>query len=154
MAAVESLRRLGEILTGSSIWETAPVGGPQQGEYLNAVVAMRTVLGPWPLLEGCLEIERAAGRERRERWGPRVLDLDLLLYAEVVIDLPGLRVPHPRMHERRFVLAPLTEAWPGVVIPGRGRVEDLLESVADQGATRLDDVPAGWPDPQAKESEQ
>ena len=107
---------------------------------------MHTVLGPRPLLEGCLEIERDLGRERRERWGPRVLDLDLLLYAEAVIDLPGLRVPHPRMHERRFVLAPLAEAWPGVVIPGRGPVEGLLESVADQEATRLPDVPPSWSD--------
>lgn len=112
------------------------MGGPPQGPYLNAVVVMHTVLGPRPLLGGCLEIEREAGRERRERWGPRVLDLDLLLYADAVIDVPGLRIPHPRMVERRFVLAPLAEAWPGVEIPGLGSVEDLLADVSDQKARR------------------
>jgi 2-amino-4-hydroxy-6-hydroxymethyldihydropteridine diphosphokinase len=98
---------------------------------------MPTVLGPRPLLEACLDLERRAGRERRERWGPRLLDLDLLLYSDAVIDAPGLRVPHPRMHERRFVLAPLAEAWPGVEVPGQGRVEDLLAAVAGQEARVL-----------------
>jgi len=148
VAAVEGLRRLGELLTASSIWVTAPVGGPPQGEYLNAVVTMHTVLGPRPLLEGCLDIERESGRERRERWGPRVLDLDLLLYEDAVIDTAGLRIPHPRLHERRFALAPLAEAWPGVAVPGHGPVEDLLQSVSGQAATVLGDVPPGWPDRQ------
>ena len=129
----------------SSIWETAPVGGPPQGEYLNAVVAMPTVLGPRPLLEACLDLERRAGRERRERWGPRLLDLDLLLYSDAVIDALGLRVPHPRMHERRFVLAPLAEAWPGVEVPGQGRVEDLLAAVAGQAAA-VAAYPSAWDD--------
>lgn len=103
------------------------------------MVLIRSVLGPRPLLDGCLAIERRAGRERRERWGPRVLDLDLLLYADAVIDAPGLRIPHPRMAERRFVLAPLAEAWPGVEIPGHGKVEDLLAAVSDQEAQRVTD---------------
>lgn len=119
------------------------MGGPPQGEYLNAVVAMCTVLGPRPLLEGCLDIERRAGRERRERWGPRLLDLDLLLYSDAVIDAPGLCVPHPRMMDRRFVLAPLAEAWPGAEIPGLGVVGALLEGVADQHAAPIPD-PTGW----------
>lgn len=122
------------MLATSSLWETAPIGGPPQGDYLNAVVVLHTVLGPRPLLDGCLEIERSAGRVRRERWGPRVLDLDLLLYSDAVIVAPGLRVPHPGMRERRFVLAPLAEAWPGAVIPGHGRVEELVEAVVDQAA--------------------
>lgn len=126
------------MLARSSLWETAPVGGPPQGDYLNGVVVMHTVLGPAPLLEGCLEIERAEGRERRERWGPRVLDLDLLLYGDAVIDAPGLRVPHPRMHDRRFVLAPLAEVWPDAIVPGRGLVADLLVAVGGQSAARID----------------
>lgn len=128
------------MLATSSLWETAPVGGPPQGDFLNAVAVLHTVLGPRPLLDGCLEIERSAGRERRERWGPRVLDLDLLLYSDAVIAAPGLQVPHPRMLDRRFVLAPLAEAWPGAVIPGHGPVEELLEAVVDQRARRLADI--------------
>ena len=134
VAAVDSLGGHGEVLGVSSVWETAPVGGPPQDDYLNAVVVIHTVLGPRPLLEACLEIERAVGRERRERWGPRLLDLDVLLYSDAVIDAPGLRIPHPRMTERRFVLAPLAEVWPGAELPGRGLVEDLLASVAGQEA--------------------
>jgi len=104
---------------------------------------MHTVLGPRPVLDGCLEIERAAGRQRRERWGPRVLDLDMLLYSDAVIDAPGLRVPHPRMTERRFVLAPLAEVWPSATVPGHGRIANLLPAVGDQEARRF--IPArGW----------
>jgi 2-amino-4-hydroxy-6-hydroxymethyldihydropteridine diphosphokinase len=121
------------------------VGGPPQGSYLNAVVAIFTVLGPRPLLDGCLDIERRAGRERREKWGPRLLDLDLLLYSDAVIDAPGLRVPHPRMVGRRFVLAPLAEAWPGVLVPGHGRVEELIAEVAGQAAAPIAS-PSAWDD--------
>lgn len=119
----------------SSIWETAAIG-PEQPEYLNAVIVLDSVLGPVPLLGVCHQLERRAGRERRERWGPRQLDLDILLYGDAEISGERLTVPHPRLHERRFVLAPLAEAWPGVVIPGRGPVEDLLGAVADQVAAR------------------
>lgn len=117
------------------MWETAPIG-PEQPDYLNAVVVLDTLLGPRPLLEACLAIEHGAGRERRERWGPRLLDLDILLYGDAVLDAPGLTVPHPRMHERRFVLAPLAQAWPGAEIPGHGPVEELLATVTDQEASR------------------
>jgi 2-amino-4-hydroxy-6-hydroxymethyldihydropteridine diphosphokinase len=79
-----------------------------------------------------LDIERSVGRKRRERWGPRLLDLDLLLYGDATINAPGLRVPHPRMADRRFVLGPLAEVWPGAEVPGHGVVEDLLDAVADQ----------------------
>lgn len=127
----------------SSLWETAPIGDIPQGAYLNAVVILDTVLGPRPLLDACLEIEHRAGRERRERWGPRTLDLDLLLYGDAVIDAPGLRVPHPRMGERRFVLAPLAEVWPDAVVPGAGSVTTLLAAVEDQDAVRIDEP--GWP---------
>jgi 2-amino-4-hydroxy-6-hydroxymethyldihydropteridine diphosphokinase len=133
-AAVDSLGELGEVRAVSSVWETAPVGGPPQGDYLNAVAVIHTVLGPRPLLAACLDIERSVGRDRRERWGPRLLDLDILLYSDAVIDAPGLRIPHPRMTERRFVLAPLVEVWPGAEVPGHGLVEGLLASVAEQEA--------------------
>lgn len=128
---------LGDVVARSSIWETAPIG-PQQPDYLNAVVVLDTILGPRPLLDACLEVERGMGRERRERWGPRIIDIDVLLYSDVVLDTPGLTVPHPRMHERRFVLEPLAEAWPGVVIPGHGPVEELLSTVGDQDVRRAD----------------
>lgn len=133
-AAVESLADHGEVLGVSSVWETAPVGGPPQDHYLNAAAVIHTVLGPRPLLEACLEIERAVGRERRERWGPRLLDLDLLLYSDAVIDAPGLRIPHPRLTERRFVLAPLVEVWPRAEVPGHGVTNDLLGAVVGQEA--------------------
>ncbi len=90
------------------------------------------------MLERCLEIERRGGRQRRERWGPRLIDLDILLYGDAEIDAPTLRVPHPRLAERRFVLAPLSEAWPAAPVPGYGLVEDLLPAVADQGAVRTE----------------
>jgi 2-amino-4-hydroxy-6-hydroxymethyldihydropteridine diphosphokinase len=131
---VAELRHLGEVVAVSGVWETAPIGGPPQDDYLNAVVVVRTVLGPVPLMQRLLAIEAAAGRERGEHSAPRTLDLDLLLYGDAEIDAPGLTVPHPRMHERRFVLEPLAEAWPGAVIPGRGSVEELLGTVQDQRA--------------------
>jgi 2-amino-4-hydroxy-6-hydroxymethyldihydropteridine diphosphokinase len=124
-----------QFVNRSAVWETAPIG-PSQPDYLNAVAVFETVLGPRPLLDLCLGIEHDAGRQREERWGPRPLDLDILLYSDAELDAPGLRVPHPRMIERRFVLEPLAEAWPGVEIPGHGPVEWLLEAVADQEATR------------------
>jgi 2-amino-4-hydroxy-6-hydroxymethyldihydropteridine diphosphokinase len=134
VTAVDSLADHGEVLGASSVWETAPVGGPPQDNYLNAVAVFRTVLGPRPLLEACLAVERAVGRERRERWGPRLLDLDLLLYSDAVIDASGLRVPHPRMTARRFVLAPLVEVWPRAEVPGHGVADDLLGAVLGQEA--------------------
>lgn len=127
------------MVTGvSSLWETAPIGDIPQSDFLNAVVRLDTVVGPRPLLRALVDIETDAGRERRERWGPRTLDLDLLLYGDAVIDGVGLRVPHPRMGERRFVLEPLAEVWPGVVIPEQGAVADLLIRVQDQVGERIE----------------
>lgn len=123
----------------SSLWETAPIGDIPQDHYLNAVALVDSVMGPNPLLGAFLEIERAAGRERRERWGPRTLDLDLLLYGDAVVETERLRVPHPRMHERRFVLEPLAEIWPDVIVEGRGPVSALLAGVLDQEVSRLDE---------------
>jgi 2-amino-4-hydroxy-6-hydroxymethyldihydropteridine diphosphokinase len=89
-------------------------------------VALETELAPRELLDTLLAIERELGRERRERWGPRTIDLDLLLYGDETIDEPGLTVPHPRLHERRFALEPLLDLDPELAIPGRGRVTDVL----------------------------
>jgi len=95
------LARLGAIVAVSPLYETAPVGGPRQGPYLNAVVVVDTALDAGTFLDGCLSIEHNRGRERRERWGPRTLDLDLLLFGDSVLDEQGLIVPHPRLGERR-----------------------------------------------------
>lgn len=113
----ENLRFAVEHLPGlravSSVYETDPVGGPDnQGPYLNMVAEIETRLDPFSLLGECRRIEAAAGRERKVRWGPRTLDLDVLLYGDVRIDSEELTVPHPRMWERRFVLAPLAEIAP------------------------------------------
>ena len=134
--AASDLAGLGEIVATSSIYETAPVGGPAQDTYLNAVVVVDTDLPPRSVLDRLLGIEHAHGRQRRERWGPRTLDLDLLLYGDQTIDSPGLTVPHPRLTERRFVLEPLNEAWPDASLPDGTRVSDLLAAVADQDVRR------------------
>ncbi len=114
----------------ATLRETAPVGNVDQPPFLNSVAALRTTLGPRELLDRLLAIEQALGRVRTgERWGPRTLDLDLLLYGDAVIDEPGLAVPHPRLHERRFVLEPLHELAPDLHVPGRGRVRALLSTL-------------------------
>jgi 2-amino-4-hydroxy-6-hydroxymethyldihydropteridine diphosphokinase len=107
----------------SRVWETEPVGPPQP-RYLNAVLRVDTDLEPRPLLEACQRVESALGRVRLERWGPRTLDVDLLLYDDRTVDEPELQVPHPRMHERAFVLAPLLELEPDPSLAGGRRVAD------------------------------
>lgn len=121
----------------SSLFETAAVGGPDQGDYLNAVTVVETVLDPRSLLDALLEIERAMGRTRTVRWGPRSIDLDLLFHGESEIDEPGLRVPHPRLHERRFVLDPLLEVWEDRVVQGRA-LSVWRASLVRQELRRLD----------------
>ncbi len=108
----------------SRVYETDPVGGPPQPEFLNAVVEVRTSLSPHELLTACMDVERRMGRVRAERWGPRVIDIDVLTYDDQQIDQPDLIVPHPRMHERAFVLVPLTELDPDPVLPGHGRISE------------------------------
>jgi len=117
---------LPDVVAVSELRETDPVGVTDQPRFLNGVAALETELSPRALLERLLAVEHELGRERRERWGPRTIDLDLLLYGDAEIDEPGLTVPHPRLHERAFVLEPLAELAPGLVVPGRGRVEVLL----------------------------
>jgi 2-amino-4-hydroxy-6-hydroxymethyldihydropteridine diphosphokinase len=112
----------------SSFLETDPVGKLDQPRFVNAVAMLETELGPRELLERLLEVERRLGRDRatEERWGPRTVDLDLLLYGGATIDEPGLTVPHPRLAERRFVLEPLAEIAPDLSLPDGRAVRDLL----------------------------
>jgi 2-amino-4-hydroxy-6-hydroxymethyldihydropteridine diphosphokinase len=113
-------------VTGSSrVYETDPVGGPPQPEYLNAVLRIETTLEPYGLLDACREVENTLGRERLERWGPRTIDVDILTFGDREIDEPDLQVPHPRMHERGFVLVPLLELAAEPPLPGRRLIKDL-----------------------------
>jgi 2-amino-4-hydroxy-6-hydroxymethyldihydropteridine diphosphokinase len=119
-----------EVVAVSTLRETEPVGVGEQPQYLNGVAELETTLPPRRLLERLLEVEQRFGRVRIPgEHGPRTLDLDLLLYGAEAIDEPGLTVPHPRMHERGFVLEPLAELAPGLAVPGRGDVESLLRGV-------------------------
>lgn len=121
----------------SSLYRTAPVGYADQPDFINAVALVETRLPPPALLEALLDIEHAFGRVREFRNAPRVLDLDLLLYDDLMHHEHGLTVPHPRMHERAFVLAPLVEIAPDCVIPGCGLARDWLARCLDQGVQRI-----------------
>ena len=123
LAAVPGIR----VVAVSSLRETDPVGYLDQPPFLNGAAALETELGPRALLDALLAVERALGRTREgPRFGPRTVDLDLLLYGSEVVDEPGLRVPHPRLHERAFALEPLAELDSSLVVPGTGTVSALL----------------------------
>ena len=123
LAAVDGI----EVLELSRLRETEPVGVVDQPPFLNAAVALETTLSARELLDVMLRIEQDLGRVRDDRrWGPRTIDLDLLVYAGEVVDEPGLRIPHPRLHERRFALEPLADLEPELEIPGLGKVSDAL----------------------------
>ncbi len=129
------------VLRRSRIYRTPAWGLTGQADFLNAVVVLATGLPPASLLEALLAIERAEGRDRSAtslRWGPRRLDLDLLLYGDATIEQPGLVVPHPRLHERAFMLVPLAEVAGDAVVPGHGRVADLLSAVDAGGIVALE----------------
>ncbi len=141
-AGRRGLERLGTIVAMSSWYETDPVGGPEQGPYLNAVIVIDTDLAPRELLNGLLDIERRQGRVRDERWVPRTLDLDLLLYGDSVVNEKGLAVPHPEMTKRRFVLDPLLEAWPDAGLPDGTPLRSFAGAVSDQRVVRYDPIGA------------
>lgn len=122
----------------SSLYRSAPVGYHTQPEFLNAVARIETMLTPRALLETLHTIEDSAGRSRSFANAPRTLDLDLLLYADRAIGEPGLKVPHPRMHLRAFVLLPLAEIAPDIEIPGQGAIAPLLAACAGQTIRRLE----------------
>ncbi|CAM5208735.1 hypothetical protein ARD30_19070 [Bosea thiooxidans] len=138
-AALQGLRDHPEITLGrlSSVYRTPPWGKTDQPEFLNMAAVVETSLAPQDLLAFCLELERAGGRERRERWGPRTLDIDILTYGDAVIDQARLQIPHPRIPERAFVLTPLAEILPQRLIGGR-TVAELLAAAADETIRRDD----------------
>ncbi len=129
---------VGDVVATSSLYETEPVGGPEQAYYINAVLVVETKQTPHALMASLLQIEESLGRIRTIPWGPRVVDLDLLLMDDVVLDLPGppaLQLPHPRLVERRFVLVPLTEIAPNLKYPqSQNTMSDLLDACSDTSA--------------------
>jgi 2-amino-4-hydroxy-6-hydroxymethyldihydropteridine diphosphokinase len=115
-----------EVVAVSEIRETEPVGPVEQGPFLNGALQVETSLPPGELLERLFSVESRLGRVRNERWGARTIDLDLLLYGDEKLDQPGLSVPHPRLHERRFALEPLVDLDPALEIPKFGPISTLL----------------------------
>ena len=139
-AAILALRELPqtEFVAASSLYRTAPMGLRDQPDFINAVVELIAVLPAPTVLDSLFAIEERFGRRRSVRNAPRTLDLDLLLFGDELSDDPVMTLPHPRLHERAFVLAPLAEIAPQLMIPGRGRVADLLLQCADQQIEKLD----------------
>jgi 2-amino-4-hydroxy-6-hydroxymethyldihydropteridine diphosphokinase len=122
----------------SPVYETRPVGGPQQPDYLNAVITADTALPARTILDRAHGVEEAFQRVREVAWGPRTLDVDLIVCGDEISGDPGLTLPHPRAHERAFVLAPWHEIEPDAEIPGHGRVDELLKVVGTDGVRRVD----------------
>jgi 2-amino-4-hydroxy-6-hydroxymethyldihydropteridine diphosphokinase len=133
LEAVRRVGKLGEVRSISSFYETEPVGFVAQPRFLNGALVLETALEPGALMRGLLGVEQAMGRERGVANGPRVIDLDLLLYGDVVMETEELTLPHPEMQERRFVLEPLAEIAPGMVHPALGvTVGELFRLIADR----------------------
>lgn len=143
--AIEALRVLEEtrLIACSSLYRSRPLGDADQPPYVNAAAGLETRLEARALLARLHDIEAAQGRERCERWGSRTLDLDLLVYGEVVESAPDLRLPHPGIGEREFVLIPLHEIAPALVVPGLGSVLALARACDRRGLERLCGAPAG-----------
>ena len=130
-SAAEALNEVSEVIALSSFYQTRPVGGPPQPDFINAVIIIETNLEPEELLLVAQAIEGAHGRERNEntvKWGPRFLDIDLIKCDEMLINSPDLTIPHPRAHEREFVLRPWNEIDPAATLPGLGAISRFLES--------------------------
>jgi 2-amino-4-hydroxy-6-hydroxymethyldihydropteridine diphosphokinase len=124
----------------SPVYETAPVGGPDQGDFLNAVLIAASGLAALDVLARCRAAEAALGRVRADRWGPRTLDVDVIACGAEVSDNPELTLPHPRAHQRAFVLAPWHDLDPGAALPGRGPVASLLAAAGTEGVRRRTDI--------------
>ena len=140
--AVQQLQVRG-VITGikvSSVYETEPIGGPEQGAFLNIVCVGSTPLAALELLSEVQSIEKDLGRERHERWGPRVIDIDIVTFGQEVISLEFLQVPHPRAEHRAFVLVPWKELDPRAQVPGIGSIAELGSRVRDQHIARCADV--------------
>ena len=136
LAAVPDIR----VELQSRLYLTQPMGPQNQPKFVNAVVGLLTRLAARELLDTLLATEQAMGRDRQERWGPRIIDLDLVWMTGAVLDQPGLKVPHPGVSERNFVLYPLCDIAPTLVIPGHGRVADLKARVSREGISVLEPV--------------
>jgi len=124
----------------SPVFETDPVGGPEQGQYLNAVAVVKTILSPEQFLAATQQIELEQNRQRNERWGPRTLDIDILAMDNEVRSTPELELPHPRAHERAFVLLPWSLLDPDFVIPGKASVAELLSGLDVEGVRYRNDL--------------
>jgi len=138
--AIEKLNQTAEIkvVNTSSVYETDPVGYEEQGQFLNMVLEAETTLEPFQLLSACMKIEQELGRKREVRWGPRTMDLDILLYNQENIKSEMLTVPHPRMHERAFVMVPLIEIQPNIMLPGTDSpLQAVLEDIPDREGVRI-----------------
>jgi 2-amino-4-hydroxy-6-hydroxymethyldihydropteridine diphosphokinase len=127
------------LLRASSFYRSAPVGYTEQPDFVNAVAAIETTLAPRALLDALLGLEREQGRVRELPNGPRTLDLDIALYGDERVDEAGLTIPHPRLHERAFVVVPLLEIAPDAVVPGRGALRTLAAGIDEQSVARLTD---------------
>jgi len=140
--AFQALRKLREsrVIARSSLYSSPPMGPPGQPDYLNAVVALQTRLSAPVLLTALQRIESAQGRVRKQHWGPRTLDLDLLLYADQVSAQPALTLPHPGIATRAFVLYPLAEIAPDLIVTGLGPIADLLRRCPLAGLERLPEL--------------
>ena len=130
-AGIEALAMLPNtrLAAVSPLYRSAPVGYAEQPDFVNAVARIETALAPRELLDALLGIEREFGRVREMKNGPRTLDLDIVLYGDTQVNEPGLVIPHPRMHERAFVVVPLADIDPDQLVPGHGRARDLLSGV-------------------------
>ncbi len=138
--ALDELRNIPEtrVISRSSLYRSSPLGGIEQPDFVNAAAAVLTTLGPRDLLRNLKAIERRRGRERSgRRWGPRVIDLDLLVFSRAVLSEAGLSIPHPGIAERNFVLLPLREIAPDLVIPGLGRVASIAINEAEPAIDRI-----------------
>lgn len=136
LSALDGLPDL-RVLRASSLYRTPPWGDVDQPDFVNAVAEIDTGLAPLPLLQALQAQEQALGRVRGRRYGPRLIDLDLLLYGDLRLDHPALSLPHPRMHERAFVMLPLAEIAPELELPPHGRAIDIAEGLSAEGIERL-----------------